>query len=224
MAIPKLTLVPDLAGYQVGDPQDVLSAKLEGGGSRYRLDLLDPAVPVSVQWTLTRDRYDYLQSFIALAINRGADPFYVDLKLNGSTLQECFAHFVPGTRRATPRGPAWLVTADLEVMPMLSPPMRPVILPVQSPSTADTIPVTVRCDWLTQSIALYLDGALRATLAPTGLLATYDLVGVADGVHSLTAKATNTNGDSALYGPVNFNQTAAAASGTLDPAECFDIT
>lgn len=114
-----LPLLPAKSGYSVGErPGAVLRAPLEGGRSRMRRDMLDPAPIVSVQWNLTARKYDQLQAFHRHATRRGADPFLIDLVIDEAALVRHTARFVPDSfRLAGIEGGKYIVQAQLEAEP-----------------------------------------------------------------------------------------------------------
>ena len=227
MPLPKLTLRPDQAGYSVGDPDEIVATKLDGGASRQRRDVLGGALPVTAQWTLGPTEYAAWQDFVRDATGYGAEPFLCDLILDGASLQECKAQFVPRSRKlVSHRGLTYVVGAQLEVIhgAQTTVPAAPVLFPLPSPSIADDIPIAGTCDWTTDTVQVLVDGVLTATVVPVGRAFSVLLGGIADGVHTVTALAANTAGTSVASEGVSFYQGAAAeaATYTFDGLELFE--
>lgn len=115
----KLLVNPAISGYSVNFGSNVISTKLDGGASRYRLDKIGDTHDVQVQWTLEAQAYDYLMAFYRTEIDYGALPFTIDLKaVDGSALGTYTAHLRPGTLRMTNfLGTIYQVSATLEIQP-----------------------------------------------------------------------------------------------------------
>ena len=114
----KLTLVPSQAGYGVGLGNEVLVAQLSGGPSRTRSDFLGAVASASVSWTLGPDAFDYLQAFYRTATRNAAEPFLLDMVLDGALLREYQVKFVPGSYQIVGvQGLTTTVQASLEVRP-----------------------------------------------------------------------------------------------------------
>lgn len=119
MALVKLALSPDSSSYSVADGEDVIATKLDGGLSRYRLDILGASSKVSVKWICDRTQYKYLRAFYSVLINKGATPFIIDLILNDPLPVEHVAYFIPGSMALTnQQGCVYEVSAQLEVEPI----------------------------------------------------------------------------------------------------------
>lgn len=126
MALPKLALTPDSSGYSAKFGNEVLSAKLAGGRSRRRRDIIGASHNVSVEWIMTPDEYSYLKLFYAERQN-GALPFLMDLILDGPFPLEYEVSLVEDTfKLASQAGATYIVTAELEVVPS-----TPALLPRQ---------------------------------------------------------------------------------------------
>lgn len=114
----KLDIPPDSDGYTVEHPELIEQTKLVGGYSRYRRTKLGSTYKVTVKWKLDRAEYDKLMNFYYGVTNAGLYPFYMDLILEQNQLKQCVARFVPHTLRTVEqRGLAYVVTAELDVMP-----------------------------------------------------------------------------------------------------------
>lgn len=118
MALSKCALYPDSAGYSVVDAENVISTKLDGGASRYRLDMLDSASKVSVKWVCNSNQYQYIRAFYVSILKNGSLPFLIDLILDSSEPVEHEAYFIPGTLSLSEHsGNYYSVVAQLEVVP-----------------------------------------------------------------------------------------------------------
>ena len=112
----KLSIRPDRADYSFSaSGNEVLRADLDGGSGRYRADVLNASEMVDVNWVVHPDDYQYLWAFYR-RVSRGADPFLIDLLLEGTEWVERTAHFMPGSFRLTGRDRiSFKVSAQLEV-------------------------------------------------------------------------------------------------------------
>lgn len=113
----KLLLCPLRAGYAAQQRPGALQVELDGGASRFRLDILYGSFLVEVAWSCNEEQYDYLCAFHRTATASGSLPFDIDLKIDSSQMLEYQAHFVPGTFR-TPvfGGGRYRVESVLEVV------------------------------------------------------------------------------------------------------------
>ena len=116
MGFAKLTLIPDKASYSAIDTIQVIGVQLEGGVSRNRRDFIGGGDSVSVQFTISPTDYTYLVGFYKQAIQQNNIPFDIDLVLDGASLAEYEAFFIPDTLRLSSiKGFRYTVTAKLEV-------------------------------------------------------------------------------------------------------------
>jgi hypothetical protein len=115
----KLLVSPTIAGHQVNFGSNVLSTKLDGGASRYRLDKIGSTHDVPVQWMLEAQGYNYLMAFFRTEIAYGSLPFTIDLKaVDGSAAGTYTARIKPGTFALTGYfGNVYQVSATLEITP-----------------------------------------------------------------------------------------------------------
>jgi hypothetical protein len=117
MALPKVEIPPDQDNFSLTDEADVLTVRLDGGASRYRLDKTGSTSRCTVQWTTDRDGYTYLRGFYR-TVKNGALPFLIDLYYDESILTEHQAYFIPGSfKLARQYGYTFVVAAELEVYP-----------------------------------------------------------------------------------------------------------
>jgi hypothetical protein len=113
----KLLLKPDQNSYQVKEDKTVVSTQLDGGASRVRRDLLNAAMEVECQFTLSPYEYQYFRAFYN-QVNKGSDPFLIDLLVDSHELVEYVAIFKPGSWRLSKvRGLSFEVKIQLEVIP-----------------------------------------------------------------------------------------------------------
>lgn len=118
MALTKLTIPPDQASYAVTPGSETLSAKLDGGASRFRLDVAGAASTVNVQWTVDGGKFQYLNAFYNTITKSGSLPFLIDLYLDLPTLTEHECHFIPNSFNfPSQRGSTFVISAQLEVKP-----------------------------------------------------------------------------------------------------------
>ncbi len=114
----KLLIPPDQASYSFEEFSPVLAAKLDGGASRTRLDVIGGDPSVNVQWTLSRENFQALVDFYRTSANLGADSFFLDLYLEAAELAEYECHFIPGSfKLSSQTAHRFVVTATLEVKP-----------------------------------------------------------------------------------------------------------
>jgi hypothetical protein len=119
MALTKLTIAPDQAGYAVTDGVEVISAKLDGGASRYRKDVVGANSTVNAVWRVGKTDFRYLRSFFNILNGKGAKAFLLDLYLDREELTEHECHFIPGSFRLSgQRGQQFTVSAQIEAKPI----------------------------------------------------------------------------------------------------------
>lgn len=115
----ELVIPPDQAGYATADGIEVVSAKLDGGASRRRRDIIGATSTVNVAWTCNEAKYLYLRSFYRTVAGEGATPFNIGLLLDRPTITTHKAYFVPGSMQLqSQRGLTFVVAAQLEVYPI----------------------------------------------------------------------------------------------------------
>lgn len=117
MALSKLYLPVDKEGYSVKFGENVISTKLDGGASRFRLDMIGATHEIPVQWSTDRAGYDYLMAFKRTTIKNGSLPFLIDLVVDDNEPAEYTAYLVPGTLGLRNQsGNSYIVGATLEVL------------------------------------------------------------------------------------------------------------
>jgi hypothetical protein len=115
MPVPNLDLPPDQNGYRADWGQTGIATKLDGGASRFRADQLGAAFTVAVQWTMSRQNYEYLLAFYRTTLNLGANAFTIDLILDQGIPTTYTCHILPGTLSLTQQlGETYIVSATLE--------------------------------------------------------------------------------------------------------------
>lgn len=113
----KLLLRPDEQSYTVEEPSVALQTDVKGGPNRYRRDVLNQTMKATVQFTLGPNEYQYLRSFYQV-VNKGVDPFMIDLLIETSELRTYVANIVPGTWRLSKViGHSFTVRFELEIQP-----------------------------------------------------------------------------------------------------------
>lgn len=112
----KLVIPPDQSGYAATYGSGVKRTELDGGLSRYRLDILNQSSLVNCSWTINREEYNYLVAFNRIYEKNGGDAFLIDLILDTQEPTEYIAHIVPGSfQLASQKGTGYTITAQLEV-------------------------------------------------------------------------------------------------------------
>jgi hypothetical protein len=109
-----------VADYAVDPGSGTLSTRLDGGRSRFRRDILNPAPMVNVGFNLGRDEYDYFEAFYNTTLVEGSLPFEIDLFIGSSTLTEYVARFIPGTKKLNGyQNGRFVISAQLEIEPIV---------------------------------------------------------------------------------------------------------
>ena len=115
----KFPFPPDQASYVLTDGSAVVSTTLDGGSARYRLDLLDVANTIVVQWTFDPIKYQYWKAFYDTIIVKGSLPFALDLYMDQAVLTTHEVHIVPGTLTlASQSGLTFVVGCTIEAIPL----------------------------------------------------------------------------------------------------------
>lgn len=114
----KLRLDPAEGSYSAKLGPETLAVMLDGGASRTRRLQLGAAAIVSVEWFMESMAYDYFMAFYRLTTGHGSLPFEVDLILNKAAIAEYIAKFVPDTIELNKKGGVFIVTAQLEILPL----------------------------------------------------------------------------------------------------------
>lgn len=120
MTLHKFIIPPDQTSYSFMDANDIIAVKLDGGASKFRKDILDANLNLTVQWTLTKDQYNYFRTFYRIFTENGSLPFLIDLYVDDPfILSEHEVHFLPGTvGLRNQHGESFIVGATLEVTPV----------------------------------------------------------------------------------------------------------
>lgn len=109
------SIAPDSANYTETAGVDVVSTKLDGGFSAFRLDKLGSASDVTVTWSVGTGDYNYLRAFFR---QTKAQPFTINLVLDDAAQDTYTAYFQPGTFGIqSVSGETYIVQATLEVQP-----------------------------------------------------------------------------------------------------------
>ncbi|MDO8683967.1 MAG: hypothetical protein Q7N50_10855 [Armatimonadota bacterium] len=119
MSMLKLNLTPTAAAYTATDGEEAVSARLDGGGSRFGRGIPNSASSVTAQWQLNGDNYKLLRAFFNTTTSRGSEPFFIDLILDQPSLTEHTAYFVPNSFKLTGvDGTTFTAVAVLDVIPV----------------------------------------------------------------------------------------------------------
>jgi len=120
MTLLKFAIPPDNNGYSFTDGEEVLSVALQGGASKYRLDILNANIRLNVQWTLDRNQYNYIRAFYKSVLISGSLPFLLDLYVdNPFELTEHECYIIPKTfGLKSQKGLSFVVGCSLEVKPV----------------------------------------------------------------------------------------------------------
>lgn len=112
----KLVIPPNQSGYSVEVGQETISTKLDGGASRFRVDILNASSNVNCSWTVGPDNYEYLRRFYLVNVKNGNEPFLIDLILDSAIPTQYVARFIPGTWGLTgQQGHTYTVGCQLEI-------------------------------------------------------------------------------------------------------------
>lgn len=85
----KLEFPPDQTNYQGNWGSTVVQTPLDGGPPRTRLDIQGAVYTLTIQWTcVNTDQFDALQAFYRTAVQRGSQPFLIDLAIETAEPQE----------------------------------------------------------------------------------------------------------------------------------------
>lgn len=116
MAVQKLKLIPDRAGYNFKYGPVPKMVELDGGAPRMRSDYVGINTQISVKWLLNQTQYDYIMAFYRAGTGNGSQPFKIDLILEGSAVAEYIARFAPKSFGLTEQlGGIYAVEAQLYV-------------------------------------------------------------------------------------------------------------
>jgi hypothetical protein len=120
MALGKLGLLPDSSSYSVKEGNDAISATLDGGLPRQRLDVLGATKTIECQWILDRAEYVYIRAFYNAITFLSGVAFLIDLIIDDSDIEEHTVLFTPGSLKLSKQeGLAYTVTASLEARPII---------------------------------------------------------------------------------------------------------
>lgn len=114
----KLTIAPVASSYSAQDGEETIAIQLDGGKSRYHLDIANAWSTVNVTWITNKFGFKYLRAFYNVATDSGSLPFTVDLVLDDYEPLEHSAYFVPNTLALNSiQGDTYTLSAQLEVEP-----------------------------------------------------------------------------------------------------------
>jgi hypothetical protein len=119
MVLPVLKLSPLIEGYTFEQGSSVMSIKLEGGLSRYRMDKIGASAQVNVRFILTKQQYNYFEAFYNTKIAMGSLPFEIGLISENSEIRTHKCFFVEGTKKLTKTiGDVFWISCTLEAEPI----------------------------------------------------------------------------------------------------------
>lgn len=111
----RLMLPPTEAGYTATFGGGVISQKLQGGASRFEVDVLGASHMLSLSWLTDRAGYQYLMAFYRLWQVNPSQPFIAELIIDDHQLQEYECHFMPDTMTLVGvQGLSYSVSAQIE--------------------------------------------------------------------------------------------------------------
>lgn len=104
------------SGYTVEFGNNVITQKLEGGPSRYRIDSKNNVHLVNSTWAVNKRGYQYLMAFFHVWQRNPSQPFLAELIIDNAELEqyECFFSN-GGFRLDSKNGRIYTVSAMLEV-------------------------------------------------------------------------------------------------------------
>lgn len=111
----RLMLPPTEAGYTATFGGGVISQKLQGGASRFEVDVLGASHMLSLSWLTDRAGYQYLMAFYRLWQRNPSQHFLARLIIDDHQLQDYECHFMPDTMNLTAiAGLSYSVSAQIE--------------------------------------------------------------------------------------------------------------
>lgn len=111
----RLKLCPTQAGYSVQFGGGVIAQRLNGGASRFEVDVLGASHTVNLSWTTDQGGYQYLMAFHRLWQRNPSQPFLARLIIDDHQARDYQCHFVPDTLMLSAKtGKAHTVTAQIE--------------------------------------------------------------------------------------------------------------
>lgn len=114
----KLYLTPISAGYGATPPTKAIRTAMDGGQGAYSAEFDSGTSLVDVTFSLDRAGYQYIEAFMRNRTGNEAEPFLIDLVLDGAPTTEYTAYYIPGSRKLGESvGPRRSVSMQLEVLP-----------------------------------------------------------------------------------------------------------
>ena len=111
----RLMLPPTEAGYTATFGGGVISQKLQGGASRFEVDVLGASHMLSLSWLTDRAGYQYLMAFYRLWQRNPSQHFLARLIIDDHQLQDYECHFMPDTMNLNAvAGLSYSVSAQIE--------------------------------------------------------------------------------------------------------------
>lgn len=111
----RLMLPPTEAGYTANFGGGVISQKLQGGASRFEVDVLGASHMLSLAWFTNRAGYQYLMAFYRLWQRNPSQPFIAQLIIDDHQLRDYQCHFMPDAMTlGGVQGLSYSVSAQIE--------------------------------------------------------------------------------------------------------------
>lgn len=111
----RLMLPPTEAGYTATFGGGVISQKLQGGASRFEVDVLGASHMLSLSWLTNRAGYQYLMAFYRLWQRNPSQHFLARLIIDDHQLRDYECHFMPDSMSLTGvQGLSYSVSAQIE--------------------------------------------------------------------------------------------------------------
>jgi hypothetical protein len=98
----KFRLVPQSAGYAIAPPVgEVIASEVPGGLPMLSADIEGGVSIVDVSFMLDAGDWQYTEAFMRNRTGAGAEPFLIDMILNGSDIAEFTVMLVPESKHLT---------------------------------------------------------------------------------------------------------------------------
>lgn len=111
----RLMLPPTEAGYTATFGGGVIGQKLQGGASRFEVDVLGASHMLSLSWFTNAAGYQYLMAFYRLWQRNPSQPFIAKLIIDDHQLRDYQCHFMPDTMNLVgTEGLSYSVSAQIE--------------------------------------------------------------------------------------------------------------
>lgn len=112
----KLKIAVLQSGYSIQYGNDVISQRLDGGASRFEVDVKRQNHIGTVSWALPQAKYQSFMAFYRKSMRNPSQPFLCDLIIDDHQVKEYQCQFVPGSVQLTSKNAKiCMVSAQLEV-------------------------------------------------------------------------------------------------------------